>query len=100
MSTFSSLLSHTVGFDYLGRPIARDEHQDVRAGLLQKIASFARWIIETPKRARQSAELSAMSDRELSEIGLSRESIARVHDQDFAADFAGARNARNSLKWL
>jgi len=100
MSTFSSMMSHTAGFDYLGRPIARDEHQDARKGLLHKVACFARWIIETPKRAQQSAELAAMSDRELADIGMTRENIARVHDQDFAADFAAARNARNSLKWL
>lgn len=100
MSTYSSMLSHTVGFDYLGRPITQTDGQGVRPGLAEKIAHVVAWIIEMPKRARQSAELSAMNDRELADIGLTRENVGRIHDPDFAADYAAARNARNSLKWL
>jgi len=45
-------------------------------------------------RQRQSVlrEMQTMSDRELSDIGLSRGDLARVFDPAFAADYSRARN--------
>ena len=100
MSTISPTFSTVTGFDAAGRPVVQTDGQGVRAGLAERIAQLFAWIATAPQRARHNAELAAMTDRDLADIGLSRENIGRIHDPDFAADFAAARNARSSLKWL
>lgn len=48
------------------------------------------WLRQWRQRRQVVAELALMSDRELSDIGLSRADLSRVFDPAFAAD-----NARN-----
>ncbi len=51
-----------------------------------------RWLIGMAERRRVINELAALSDRDLSDLGLSRYDIPRVFDSDFAAEH-GARSA-------
>lgn len=48
------------------------------AALAQAVAAVVRRVIGWPARLRARAELSALSDRELADIGLSRGDIYRV----------------------
>ncbi len=52
------------------------------------VSAFAEW------RQRQAVlqEMQTMSDRELSDIGLSRADLARVFDPKFAADHSRGRD--------
>lgn len=52
-----------------------------------------RAVVEYPQRRRVKDQLSLMTDRELSDIGLSRGDIARVFDGDFEAQASRAANA-------
>ena len=50
------------------------------------------WLVDLPRRRGVVAELSALSDHELADIGLNRSDLARVFDPAFAAQRTG-RNA-------
>ena len=52
------------------------------------LSSVAEW----QRRRAAVAELSMMTDRELSDIGLSRSDLARVFDPAFASDHARGRD--------
>lgn len=57
---------------------------------------FARaiaWLLDLPRRRAVLSELSALSDHELSDIGLSRTELSRVFDPEFAARRADHRGA-------
>jgi uncharacterized protein YjiS (DUF1127 family) len=60
---------------------------------------FARWfsrllanVAERQRRRAVMQEMAMMTDRELSDIGLSRTDLARVFDPTFAADRACGRD--------
>ncbi len=50
------------------------------------------WLRQWRQRRQVVAELALMSDRELSDIGLSRADLSRVFDPAFAADHARGRD--------
>ena len=52
------------------------------AWLSHLVSSFVAWR----RDSEAAAELSAMSDRELLDIGMSRSDLARAFDKDFNAD--------------
>jgi uncharacterized protein YjiS (DUF1127 family) len=60
------------------------------AGLASRIAAMVQWLAELPRRRAVIEELSALSDHELADIGLTRGEVGRVFDSAFAAE----RNAR------
>lgn len=47
------------------------------------------WLLDLPRRRAVIAELSALSDHELADIGLTRHELSRVFDPAFAAQRAG-----------
>lgn len=69
------------------------------AGLERIIAAFT-WLCGLPRRIAERDQLAALSDRELADIGLTRGDIGRIHDPDFAADYAASRAVRGSLRWM
>jgi uncharacterized protein YjiS (DUF1127 family) len=54
------------------------------SGLKRALAGLAAWLFDTPARHTALTELSAMSDRMLADIGLSRGDIHAVMKRDFA----------------
>src|ERR1700756_5931586 len=54
-----------------------------RPGLVARIASFFRMIVDLPRRQAVLQELHALSDHELRDIGLVRSDLGRVFDRDF-----------------
>jgi uncharacterized protein YjiS (DUF1127 family) len=54
--------------------------------------SFLAWLQQWRHRRQVVAELALMSDRELSDIGLSRADLPRVFDPGFAAAHARGRD--------
>ena len=61
-------------------------------GVGRKIADALAWIAAWPRRHAELQELSALSERELADIGLARSDIKRVFDPAFGRDY-GARKA-------
>jgi uncharacterized protein YjiS (DUF1127 family) len=54
------------------------------AGVGAKLLAAVRWFAELPRRQAVLEELSALSDRELADIGLNRGDLPRVFDPAFA----------------
>jgi len=52
------------------------------------LASFAQGVKNWADRQATLSEMGMMSDRELSDIGLTRADVPRVFDADFVADHA------------
>jgi uncharacterized protein YjiS (DUF1127 family) len=52
-------------------------------GFFAMLRSAARWVAELPERDAAISELSALSDRELADIGLSRADVPRIFEPDF-----------------
>jgi uncharacterized protein YjiS (DUF1127 family) len=69
--------------------------QPAPRGLLRQIgdglASLAQGIRNWADRQATLSEMGLMSDRELSDIGLTRADVPRVFDPSFVADHAGGR---------
>jgi uncharacterized protein YjiS (DUF1127 family) len=65
-----------------------------RAGLGRRIAALAQSLLDLPRRRAVISELSALSDHELRDIGLSRCDLAQVFNREFAAARSAARGAR------
>lgn len=61
--------------------------------LARRIADSLTWFAHFRARQALMAEMSAMSDRELADIGLSRTDIPRVFSSNFAQDNSLARRA-------
>lgn len=61
---------------------------DEAPGLLARAATglggAIRWLVEMPRRRAVMDELSALSEHELADIGLSRADVARVFEPGFA----------------
>lgn len=53
--------------------------------LAQRIGSFISGLLAMPRRRAVLDELSSLSDRELSDIGLNRHELGRVFDPQFVA---------------
>ena len=62
-----------------------------RPGVFGAVARAVNYLLDLPRRHAVVAELAALSDRELTDIGLSRADLARVFDPNFAARQTGNR---------
>jgi uncharacterized protein YjiS (DUF1127 family) len=61
----------------------------IAGGLRRAVGAVVGWVralITLPRRAAVFEELNRLSDRELADIGLTRDGIARVFDEDFAIE--------------
>lgn len=56
-------------------------------------ARAVRWLVELPQRQAVMAELSALSDHELADIGLTRGELTNVFD----AQYADVRNSERGI---
>lgn len=67
-------------------PAGEHDGQAARAGsLFARIGAFARRLMELPSRRAVMDELSTLTDRELADIGLTRDSLSDVFNPDFAS---------------
>jgi uncharacterized protein YjiS (DUF1127 family) len=69
-------------------PAVKSAGRGLSARLSGLVARFAEW----QQRRQVMEEMALMSDRELSDIGLSRSDLPRVFDHSFAADHARGRD--------
>jgi uncharacterized protein YjiS (DUF1127 family) len=79
----------------LSRESLAREDRKRRPSLASRLAGAVQWLTEMPRRRALLNELSALSDHELADIGLSRADLPRVFDPTFARQRACARNAGN-----
>jgi uncharacterized protein YjiS (DUF1127 family) len=75
---------------------ARDEAigraiRDAVVGFFRLLGSIGHFITTYPERRALFDQLTAMSDRELADIGLTRGDLARVFDADFSIARAPAK---------
>lgn len=54
-------------------------------GLLARLGKVFAYLAEMPRRRAAMAELTALSEHELADIGLTRSELSMVFDPDFAA---------------
>jgi uncharacterized protein YjiS (DUF1127 family) len=80
-----ALLMPTSLASYADTPYADTPYAEQAPAAPSKFARAVRWLIDLPRRRAVLAELSALSDHELADIGLSRTELSRVFDPDFAA---------------
>jgi uncharacterized protein YjiS (DUF1127 family) len=66
------------------------------SGLFARIAGFLHMLADLPRRQAVLFELSALSDHELSDIGLVRTDLSRVFDPAFYNSRNGERRAAAS----
>ncbi len=65
-------------------PAGEHDGQDARNGTLSaRIGSAVRWLLEMPRRRAVMDELATLSDRELADIGLTRDSLSDVFNLQF-----------------
>ncbi len=57
------------------------------------LARAVRWLVDLSRRRAVLAELNALSDHELADIGLNRTELSRVFDPAFAAQRSATRAA-------
>lgn len=57
-----------------------------RRGVAARLAALVQRMVEAPRRRAALNELSALSDYELSDIGLSRSDLPRVFDPTFVQE--------------
>lgn len=76
--------------DYVSQPETQGP------GLLARLAGGLRWLVSVPARRAVISELSALSDHELSDIGLSRGELGRVFDPRFSTSRSADRFAAGS----
>lgn len=57
-----------------------------RRGMFARLTALGQWVAEAPHRRAVLNELSALSDHELNDIGLSRSTLSQVFDPAFARD--------------
>lgn len=62
-------------------------------GVLAHIAAWVSALGELPRRHRESAELARFSDRELSDIGLTRSDLDNIQSAEFAVGYNKGRNS-------
>jgi uncharacterized protein YjiS (DUF1127 family) len=55
-------------------------------GLAARVAAAVQWFAEFPRRQAVISQLSAMSDRELADIGLTRSDVPLVFTRGFLAE--------------
>ncbi len=91
LATSQSYIDH----DYDPTPLAKAAAAP--PGILRQLgdglACVARFVKTWAARQAALAEMATMSDRELSDIGLSRGDLPRVFDADFIADHTRGRAA-------
>ena len=67
-------------------PAGEHDGQDARNGtLFARIGAAVQWLLEMPRRRAVIDELATLSDRELADIGLTRDSLSDVFNLQFAA---------------
>jgi len=91
LATSQSYIDHT--YD----PTPGITAQPAPRGLLRQVAdglaSLTQGIRNWADQQRTLSEMGLMSDRELSDIGLSRSDVPRVFDPSFVSDHARGRGA-------
>lgn len=64
------------------------EYSPQPVGIVTRLATAMKWLVNQPRRWAVLDELSTLSDRELEDIGLNRGDLPKV----FNAGFAASRN--------
>ena len=86
---------------YFRDDLAYVPQPEPQPGLLSRIFGGLRWLATMPAQRSVINELSALSDHELSDIGLTRGELGRVFDPRFgssrSAERAGASNVARYL---
>ena len=76
-----SLLNPTSLSQYAAEP--RYATSGANKGFFALLRSAVRWVAELPQRDAAIAELGALTDRELADIGLSRVDVPRIFEPGF-----------------
>ncbi len=79
-------------------PEVRASFAPARTGLAARFRAALRWIVEMPQRHAAMAELSALSDHELADIGLNRGDLRFVFDPAFCAERNAARTDNSAFR--
>lgn len=67
-------------------PAGEHDGVDARAGtLFARIGAAVQWLMDLPRRRSVIDELSTLTDRELADIGLTRDSLTEVFNPAFAS---------------
>jgi uncharacterized protein YjiS (DUF1127 family) len=75
--------SYRVTTETVSRPAAPVAQQ---SSVVRRAADAIAWALSYPRRQTAMAELSALTDRELADIGLTRAEVRQVFRRDFASD--------------
>lgn len=62
-------------------------------GFAERVTTWFASLADLPRRNREAAELAQFSDRELSDIGLTRSDLDHIQSPEFAADYNQSRNS-------
>ncbi len=86
-----ALLMPTTLSRYADEP--RMDTEAMSPNLMSRLVGVLSWIADLPRRRSVIAELNALSDHELADIGLIRSELSRVFDPEFAAQRSASRSA-------
>jgi uncharacterized protein YjiS (DUF1127 family) len=86
------LMPHSLGHYFQDDPADMPVAAEMPS-LLSRIAGGLRWLVQLPQRRAVMSELSALSDHELADIGLTRAELPQVFSPDFAARRSAERIA-------
>jgi uncharacterized protein YjiS (DUF1127 family) len=78
-----ALLMPTTLSHYADEP--RMDATPAAPGLFARLGRIIAWVADMPRRRAVIAELSALNDHELADIGLMRSELNRVFDPNFTA---------------
>lgn len=73
---------------------AEEARAAARRSFRARVRSLLAWVAELPRRHAVLAELDALSDRELADIGLARADLPHLFDASFATARQGLRVSR------
>ncbi len=72
----------------ISQPMSARMAQHGPRSVAGRLMAALRWIAEQPRRRAVIQELETLTDHELADIGLSRVTLRRVFDPDFAVSRA------------
>jgi uncharacterized protein YjiS (DUF1127 family) len=82
------------GYDPTPLPSVRPASRSLVLAVANSVALLAGKVRTWVEKQATLAEMAAMSDRELADIGLSRCDLSRVFDADFVVDHPRGNSAR------